>query len=261
MGCVLAIVNQKGGVGKTTTAVNLGAALAGAGHRSLIVDCDPQSNATRSLGFSHERPLTLYDALVPAEPTPMTSVIAPTRVPGLDLVPASPGLAGAEIEMVSLTGRERRLEHALAPVRGRYAFVLLDCAPSLGLLSVNALAASDGVLVPVQCEYLALEGLGLLTRTLELVRQRINPRLELTGLVMTMYDGRTNLSAQVVEEVGNHFPGRRFDSVIPRSIRLSEAPSYGETIFQYSPGSPGAEAYRALARELVGRCNGAGGRP
>ena len=256
---VLAIVNQKGGVGKTTTAVNLGAGLAAAGRRTLVVDCDPQSNATRSFGHANDRALTLYDAIVPAQPAPVTTVIVPTRVPGLDLVPASPGLAGAEVELVSVPGRERRLQRALAPVRDAYAFVLLDCPPSLGLLSINALAAADGVLVPVQCEYLALEGLGLLMRTLELVRERINPRLALTGLVMTMYDGRTNLADQVVREVGTHFPALRFESVVPRSVRLSEAPSYGETILQYAPHSSGAEAYRALAAELVRRCaNGEG---
>jgi len=256
MGHVLAIVNQKGGVGKTTTAVNLGASLAADGRRTLIVDCDPQSNATRSLGFATDRGTTLYDAIVPAEPVPLSSIIVPTRVPGLDLVPASPGLAGAEVELVSVPGRERRLRQALDGVAGRYQYVLIDCPPSLGILSVNALAAARGVIVPVQCEYLALEGLGLLMRTLELVRGRINPGLELTGLVMTMYDARTNLAAQVVDEVARHFPERRFVSVIPRSVRVSEAPSYGETILQYAPANPAADAYRSLAAELVGRCNG-----
>jgi chromosome partitioning protein len=259
MAHVLAIVNQKGGVGKTTTAVNLGAGLAEAGHATLVVDCDPQSNATRSLGVIENPALTLYDALVRDEPTPLTRIIVETSVPGLDLVPASSGLAGAEVELVAVIGRESRLRHALEPVAGAYAYVLIDCPPSLGLLSVNALAAADGVIVPVQCEYLSLEGLGLLTRTLELVRARINPDLQLSGLVMTMFDARTNLAAEVVTQVGSHFPNERFDSVIPRSVRLSEAPSYGETIFEYAPHSPGASAYRALAVELIHRLdNGLG---
>lgn len=260
MSCVLAIVNQKGGVGKTTTAVNLGASLAGDGARTLLVDCDPQSNATRSLGFSHDRAHTLYEAIVPEPPTDLAAVVVPTRVAGLDLVPASPGLAGAEVELVSVPGRERRLRQALAPVRESYAYVLIDCPPSLGLLSVNALAAANGVLVPVQCEYLALEGLGLLMRTLELVRARINPGLQLTGLIMTMFDTRTNLAAQVVAEVSSHFPDLCFESIVPRSVRISEAPSYGETILQYAPSNAGAEAYRSLAVELRRRCNGESGR-
>jgi chromosome partitioning protein len=250
---VIAIVNQKGGVGKTTTAVNLGASLAASGHRSLVIDCDAQSNATRSLGFNGELSPTLYDALVPEPSLELENVIISTQYPQLDLVPATPGLAGAEVELVSVIGRESRLRSALESTRERYAFVLLDCPPSLGLLSVNALVAADGVMVPVQCEYLSLEGLGLLMKTLELVRQRLNPRLELAGLVMTMFDARTNLASQVVDEVGQHFPRHMFTTVIPRSVRLSEAPSYGETIGQYSPGSPGALAYDALAGEVVSR--------
>lgn len=253
MAHVLAVVNQKGGVGKTTTAVNVGAALASAGHRTLVVDCDPQTNATRSLGAPADGPATLYDCLSPHAPRPIAEVIVPTLVGGLDLVPASPHLAGIEVELVTTAGREARLKQVLAPVLGRYAYVLLDCPPSLGLLAVNAMVAASGVLVPVQCEYLALEGLGQLTRTLDLVRGRLNPSLELVGLVMTMYDPRTNLSMEVVQEVARHFPRQRFQTVIPRSVRLSEAPSYGETIHQYAPASSGAQAYRALAAELVGR--------
>lgn len=256
MSYVFAVVNQKGGVGKTTTAVNLGASLATAGFRSLIVDCDAQSNATRSLGFVEDEHLTLYEVLVPEKRAPIEAALLNTTVNGLDLLPASPGLAGAEVELVSVPGRESLLRTALQPVASRYSFVLLDCPPSLGLMSVNALVAAHGVIVPVQCEYLSLEGLGLLMKTLELVRQRMNPRLEVAGLVMTMFDGRTNLAAQVVAEVGNHFPRQRFDTVIPRSVRISEAPSYGETIGQYAPGSPGALAYDALAQEVVRRLDG-----
>jgi chromosome partitioning protein len=257
---VLAIVNQKGGVGKTTTAVNLGASLAQRGQRTLIVDCDAQSNATRSLGLATGDGRTLYEALARDQPLPLAEVVTTTAVPGLELVPASPGLAGAEVELVNLAGREARLREALAEVKESYAYVCLDCPPSLGLLSVNALVAADGVIVPVQCEYLALEGLGLLVRTLDIVRARLNPRLKLIGLVMTMFDPRTNLSTQVVEEVGRHFPREQFRTVIPRSVRLSEAPSYGETILQYAAGSPGALAYEALAGEVIERVgNGAGG--
>jgi chromosome partitioning protein len=253
MGHVLAIVNQKGGVGKTTTAVNVGAALARAGRRALVVDCDPQCNATRSLGLAPDRERTVYDALTPHGTRPLGEAIVATAVTGLDVAPASPSLAGLEVELVGTPGREARLKRALAEVQAHYDYVLLDCPPSLGLLSVNALVAAGGVIVPVQCEYLSLEGLGQLTRTLDLVRARMNPGLQLVGLVMTMYDPRTNLSLQVVQEVARHFPKERFHSVIPRSVRLSEAPSYGESVFQYAPGSAGAQAYQALAAELVAR--------
>jgi chromosome partitioning protein len=261
MARVLAIVNQKGGVGKTTTAVNLAAGLADAGHPTLVVDCDSQCNATRSLGIPNDLPRSLYDALVRDEPPPLADIIVGTKVAGLDLVPASPGLAGAEVELVAVIGREARLRHALVPVLERYRFVLIDCPPSLGLLSVNALTAASGVIVPVQCEYLSLEGLGMLMRTLDLVRNRINPDLRLAGVVMTMYDARTNLAAEVVAEVGRHFQKEQFRSVIPRSVRLSEAPSYGETILQYAPQSSGAAAYRALARELIERSVNGHGAP
>jgi chromosome partitioning protein len=253
MGHVLAVVNQKGGVGKTTTAVNLGAALAAAGHRALVVDCDPQCNATRSLGLPSDLERTVYDALTPHDTRPLGEVVAATSWPGLAVAPASPSLAGLEVELVGTPGREGRLKQALAALQADFDFVLLDCPPSLGLLSVNALVAADGVIVPVQCEYLSLEGLGQLTRTLELVRARMNPSLRLVGLVMTMYDPRTNLSLQVVQEVARHFPRERFHAVIPRSVRLSEAPSYGETVLAYAPGSAGAQAYQALAAELVER--------
>jgi chromosome partitioning protein len=238
-------------VGKTTTAVNVSAALAAAGYPTLVVDCDPQANATRSLGLPVQLEATVYDALTAYDPRPLSSVVVATAVPGLDLAPASPNLAGLELELVATAGREARLKAALRELQARYDYVILDCPPSLGLLAVNALVAADGVLVPVQCEYLSLEGLGQLTRTLELVRARLNRELKVVGLVMTMFDPRTNLSMQVVQEVSRHFPAQRFRTVIPRSVRLSEAPSYGESVLQYAPESSGAQAYRALAQELV----------
>lgn len=249
---VLAIVNQKGGVGKTTTAVNLGASLALAGHPTLVIDADPQANATRSLNQAGRDQHTLYEVLV-HDDVSLADVVVATAIPGLSVAPSSPGLAGAEIELVDMPGREARLKRALDALGDRFTFVLIDCPPSLGLLSVNALVAAQGVIVPVQCEYLSLEGLGHLNRTLKLVQARLNSRLEITGLLMTMFDPRTNLSTQVVEEVGRHFPRERFTTVIPRSIRLGEAPSYGETIHQYAPHSPGALAYQALAGELAQR--------
>ena len=249
---VLAIVNQKGGVGKTTTAVNLAASLALAGHPTLVIDADPQANATRSLDRSGQDRRTLYDVLV-HDDVALADVIVETAIQGLWVAPSSPGLAGAEIELVDVPGREARLKRAIAALDPYFTFVLIDCPPSLGLLSVNALVAAQGVIVPVQCEYLSLEGLGHLNKTLQLVQARINPGLQITGLLMTMFDPRTNLSTQVVEEVGKHFARERFTTVIPRSIRLGEAPSYGETIHQYAPNSPGALAYQALAGELAQR--------
>jgi chromosome partitioning protein len=251
MAKIYALVNQKGGVGKTTTAVNLGAYLAQSGQRVLIVDIDPQANATSSLGLDKRQlQSSIYDALV--HETPLRRVIL--RSPELEifLAPSSPALAGAEVELVNELAREHRLRQALEPVSDNYDYVLTDCPPSLSLLTVNALtAASDGVIIPVQCEYLALEGLTQLHQTLELVRSRLNPRLEIRGLLMTMFDGRTNLAQQVVEEVRRHFGARVFETIIPRNVRLSEAPSYGQPISSYAPRSPGALSYAALAQELL----------
>nr|HID14024.1 ParA family protein [Anaerolineae bacterium] len=257
MPIIYALANQKGGVGKTTTAVNVGAYLAEWGQRVLVVDVDPQANATSSLGIDKRAvPLSTYDLLVRG--VPLARIVQLTGRVRLDLAPASPALAGATVELISLPQRESRLRQALAGLSRdegpdeRYNYVLIDCPPSLGILTVNGLvAATDGVIIPVQCEYLALEGLSQLMRAIELVRRALNPALRLRGLVMTMYDARTILSRQVVEEVRRYFPGRVFNTIIPRSVRLSEAPSYGEPIISYAPRSAGALAYAMLTRELL----------
>jgi chromosome partitioning protein len=250
MAHIHALVNQKGGVGKTTTAINLGAYLAAAGQRVLIVDLDPQANATSCLGVDKNAVTGgTYAAL---QGTPAGSLILLNERLKLALLPSSPELAGAEIELVEEQGRETRLRSALSSITNRYDYILVDCPPSLGLLTVNGLmAAKDGVLVPVQCEYLALEGLGLLTQTIQRVRQGLFPGLKVRGVVLTMFDSRTNLGTDVVAEVNRHFPGQVFKSIVPRSIRLAEAPSYGLPILAYAPSSNGAQAYEALARELM----------
>jgi len=247
---VYALANQKGGVGKTTTAVNVGAYLAEWGQRVLLVDVDPQANATSSLGVDKRTvPLSTYDLVM--RDVPLDRVVQPTNRPRLDLLPAAPALAGATVELVSVPKREYRLRQALVGLDQEYDYVLIDCPPSLGILTVNALVATEGVIIPVQCEYLALEGLSQLARVMELVRRALNPKLHLRGLVMTMYDSRTTLARQVVAEVQRHFPGRVFDTIIPRNVRLSEAPSHGQAIVSYAPNSAGALAYAALARELL----------
>jgi chromosome partitioning protein len=250
-GRVVAVANQKGGVGKTTTVVNLGAYLA-LGVRVLVVDLDPQANATSSLGLDPGN-LTgsTYEGLLGE--APLSDIIVSSGRDQLDLAPASRALAGAQIELVEMSNREHRLRLALAGVRDRYDVVLIDCPPSLGILTLNALVAADLLLAPVQCEYLALEGLAQLMETIELVRATLNPRLELLGMLMTMYDPRTRLSAQVVDEVRRHFPQRTFETVIPRSVRLSEAPSFGKPVLEYEPTSRGAVAYADLAQELIRR--------
>jgi chromosome partitioning protein len=257
MAKVYALANQKGGVGKTTTAVNLAAYLAARHQRTLIVDVDPQANTTSSLGFDRQKVIpSVYDALV--RDVPMAQVIQLTGQEDLSLTPSSLALAGAEIELVSTLGREYRLKEALAPSLNSYDYVFIDCPPSLGLLTINALTAAHGVLVPIQCEYLSLEGLGLLIQTIDLVRQRLNASLSLFGMVMTMLDARTNLGQQVVDEVRTYFPHQLFNTIIPRSVRLSEAPSHGQTILQYAPTSSGALAYKALADEVLARDAGVG---
>ena len=247
MSTVIALANQKGGVGKTTTAINLGAALARAGKRVLIFDFDPQANSSAGLGVRTAGAST-YDVVIGS--THARDVVTPTSVEGLMIIPATPSLAGAEVELVPMMAREFRLKRALEEVRDDYDYVLIDCPPSLGLLTVNALTAADEVIVPVQCEYLALEGLSQLTATLELVRRNLNARLTLRGLLLTMFDGRTNLSQQVADEVRNHF-SNTFKAVIPRSVRLSEAPSHGLPINQYDPTSRASRAYDDLAEELI----------
>lgn len=251
MARVIAIANQKGGVAKTTTAVNLGAALALEGKKVLVIDNDPQGNATSGFGFDRTRMRKcVYDVLI-GEST-IRAVREPVRgIDGLDLVPATLRLAGAEIELVDVTEREFILRKAVAEVRDEYEFVLIDCPPSLGLLTVNALVAADSVLIPIQCEYYALEGLGYLVNTIQLVQRRLNPRLEIEGVLLTMFDGRTNLSIQVVEEVKRYFRQKVYQTIVPRNIRLSEAPSHGKPVVIYDPRCRGAEVYRELAKEVM----------
>lgn len=252
---IYCFANQKGGVAKTTTAVNLGAYLAAAGRRVLIVDADPQGNATTSLG-NDPRTLTvsLYNVLI--EQVPIQQAVTLTDRVGLDLIPSTTDLAGAEIEMARLMARERLLARALKLVNEQYDYILIDQPPSLGLLTINGLTAAQGVIIPVQCEYLALEGLSLLLKTIQQVREILNDQLGIAGVVLTMYDSRTNLGQQVVEEVRSYFPKEVFQTIIPRNIRLSEAPSYGQTILSYAPASPGALAYQALAKEFLARIEG-----
>ncbi len=252
MADTIACANQKGGVGKTTTVVNLGAYLALAGQRVLVVDLDPQGNATSGLGIEKaDVEQSIYEAL--CETTAVSDLTVATPVGGLDLVPASLSLAGAEVELTPLPQRERRLARAIEPVRDRYDQILIDCPPALGLLTVNALTAADAVLIPLQCEYYALEGLSQLIATVNLVRDHLNPDLAIKGVVLTMYDARTNLSAEVQAEARRHLDGSVFDTVVPRSVRLSEAPSYGKPIALYRPDSKGADAYRILAQEYLQR--------
>ena len=248
---VLAVVNQKGGVGKTTTAVNLAASIAASERATLLVDLDPQANTTSAYNLS---PATrhVYDALIGE--FVMKDLVLSTELRHLDLVPAGRDLYGAEIELVSMQNRERQLDRALADLRDDYEYILIDCPPSLGLLTLNALSAADTVIIPLQCEYYALEGLAGLLETIELVRSQINPRLALEGIVLTMVDLRNNLSRQASEEARSHFGDRVFETVIPRNVRLSEAPSHGKPILLYDIHSKGATSYLQLAKELLNRC-------
>ena len=249
MSVVIALANQKGGVGKTTSTVSLAAALASRGVRTLVLDSDPQANATSALGV--KRPTDgggLYAALVEEEP--LLPSVATTAVPNLSVMPTSPALAGAEVELVSVMAREFRMKRAVEPLRDHFDIILIDCPPSLGMLTVNALAAADEVVIPVQTEYFALEGLGHLAHTIELVKRNLNPRLVIRGVLLTMFDARTNLSREVEQEVRRHFPNT-FETVIPRSVRLAEAPSHGTPIQQYDASSSGSRAYEALADELL----------
>jgi chromosome partitioning protein len=255
---IIAIANQKGGVGKTTTAVSLACGLAAQGRQVLLIDSDPQGNASGSLGVNrNELEFSLYDTLI--DDRPINEVTLDSGRPNLFLVPARVELAGAEAELSAVNHThpdERpafRLKKALNPVLDRYEFILIDCPPTLGQLTINALSAADGIIIPIQCEYLALEGLTQLKNTIDLIVSGLNPKLQIFGIVMTMYDGRTNLAMQVVEEVKHYFPQQMFNTVVPRSVRLSEAPSYGQSIFEYDPASRGAQAYRALSKEVEQR--------
>ena len=252
MAVICAVANQKGGVGKTTTAVSLAAYLAGAGRRVLLVDLDPQGNASSGLGLGQDpNRASVYNVVVDGQPA--REAILGSAVPGLSILPSDVGLAGAEIELTGMPRREHRLAYALEGVAEEYDLILVDCPPSLGLLTINALVAATHLLIPIQCEFYALEGLGHLSHTLDLIRRASNPALQVVGIVMTLFDGRTTLSSQVVEEVRRGYPELVFNTVIPRNVRLSEAPSYGQSIAQYDPRSRGGAAYSALTAEVLAR--------
>jgi len=251
---IIAVTNQKGGVGKTTTAINLSACVAEAGRRTLLVDIDPQGNATSGLGKAETDSNTVYEVLLGEAPA--REAIVPTGFGSLDLMPTAIELAGAEIELVSVENRESLLKAALQELRDDYDYIFIDCPPSLSLLTLNALTAADSVLIPIQCEYYALEGVGQLVNTVKLMKKRLNPELRVEGILLTMYDARTNLCAQVVQEVRTHFREEAFETMIPRNVRLSEAPSYGLPIHLYDARCTGAQAYRELAGELIERNGG-----
>ena len=250
MGRIVAVANQKGGVGKTTTALNLSATLAAAEKKTLLVDLDPQGNSTSGLGVDKNAlPATVYEVLLGMKR--LKDVTQKTSLVYLDLIPANTKLFGAEVELVGMQNRERLLRGSLEEIRGTYEYILVDCPPSLTLLTINALAAADSILIPIQCEYYAMEGLGQLLHTIQLTRDKLNPNLEIEGILFTMFDGRNNLSHQVAEEVKKHFPEKVFQTVIPRNVKLSESPSHGKPVILYDIGCKGAESYLELTQEFL----------
>ncbi|MBE7031063.1 MAG: ParA family protein [Ruminococcaceae bacterium] len=249
MGKCIAVANQKGGVGKTTTSINLSACLGALGKKVLLIDTDPQGNATSGVGVEKTLEQSVYDVLIDGVPT--RDAIVHTGFDGLDLLPSSIALAGAEVELVMMDEREYRLKRAIAQIKDDYDFIIIDCPPSLGMLTLNSFVATDTVLIPIQCEYYALEGLSQLTATIKRVKQQLNPSISIEGVLLTMFDARTNLSIQVVEEVKRYYPSKVYASVIPRNVRLSEAPSFGQPIHIYDKHSRGAECYMDLAQEVI----------